>query len=243
MGEAGGEGMGGGMSPETKETLFRLIGALAQKGANLTLKNKGNQTVVDLMAQSRQGGGAKLMGPGQVKMSADRALFPPPSRLPGCSYVSFFVEKLAMAETYSEKLTAPFFRINIYSSKQQQVERTQVMTYPALQRGRSMWWGWTWHMQTPVEHLSPGSFAVLELVDRTKGPQAWALLHVDDSYVDSGSQTLEMYRYPLDLKLQRLEPADFFLTGDMWVTRASGVGGERKEGGRAGVSPLKIQAA
>ena len=243
MGEAGGEGMGGGMSPETKETLFRLIGALAQKGANLTLRNKGNQTVVDLMAQSRQGGGAKLMGPGQVKMSADRALFPPPSRLPGCSYVSFFVEKLAMAETYSEKLTAPFFRINIYSSKQQQVERTQVMTYPALQRGRSMWWGWTWHMQTPVEHLSPGSFAVLELVDRTKGPQAWALLHVDDSYVDSGSQTLEMYRYPLDLKLQRLEPADFFLTGDMWVTRASGVGGERKEGGRAGVSPLKTQAA
>lgn len=237
-----GEGMGGGMSPETKETLFRLIGALAQKGANLTLRNKGNQTVVDLMAQSRQGGGAKLTGPGQMKMSADRALFPSPSRLPGCSYVSFFVERLAMAEMKSEKMTAPFFKINVYSSKQQQVERTQVMTYPALQRGRSMWWGWTWHMQTPVEHLSPGSFAVLELMDRAKGPQAWALLHVDDSNVDSGSQTLEMYRYPLDLKLQRLEPADFFLTGDMWVTRATARGG--KEGTRAaGISPLKIQAA
>ncbi|GAB5034473.1 myosin-like protein [Nannochloropsis oceanica] len=236
------EAMGGGMSPETNETLFRLIGALAQKGANLTLRNKGNQTVVDLMAQSRQGGGAKLTGPGQTKMSADRALFPSPSRLPGCSYVSFFVERLAMAEMNSEKMTAPFFKINVYSSKQQQVERTQVMTYPALQRGRSMWWGWTWHMQTPVEHLSPGSFAVLELVDRAKGPKAWALLHVDDSHVDSGSQTLEMYRYPLDLKLQRLEPADFFLTGDMWVTRATAVG--EKEGSRAPrMSPLKIQAA
>ena len=223
------------MSPETKETLFRLIGALAHKGANLGLRNRVNQTVHDLMAQSSRGGAAKSLGVGQVKASATRALFLPPTRLPGCSYVSFFVEKLAMAETFSEKLSAPFLRLNVYSPKQHQVENGQTMTYPALQRGKSMWWGWTWHMQTPVEHLSPGSFAVIELVDRLKGPQAWALLHVDDSWVDSGSQNLEMYRFPVDLKLQRLEPADFFLTGDMWVTQAMGGG----MGSSAGSTPVK----
>jgi len=211
------------VAPENKDTAFRLIAALAQKGANLTLRNKSNQTVVDLMAESRQEG-TKLMGPGQVKMSADRTLFPPPFRLPACSYVSFFVEKLAMAETSQEKFPAPYIKISVFSAKQHLVERAQIITYPALVKGRSMWWGWTWNMQTPVEHLSPGSFAVLELIDRTRGPQAWALLHVTDTHVDSGLQTLEMYRYPLDLRLQRLEPADFFLTGDMRVTKAAPLG-------------------
>ena len=92
----------------------------------------------------------------------------------------------------------------------------------AVAKGRAMWWGWAWHMQTPVEHLSPGSFAVIELVDRLRGPQAWALLHVEDARVDSGPLNLEMYRCPVDLKLQRIEPGDFFLTGEMWVTRGAG---------------------
>jgi hypothetical protein len=223
-----------GMSTEVREALFRLIAALQQRGATLVLRNHVHKTVHDLMAQSRTvaaaaaaatGGPAalasKALAPGQVKAAATRALFlPPQQRLPGCSYVSFFVERLAMADPHgAERLSAPFLRFNVYSGKQHQVEPTQTMTSPAVQKGRTMWWGWAWHMQTPVEHLSPGSFAVIELIDRTRGPQAWALLHVDDSRVDSGPLNLEMYRCPVDLKLQRIEPGDFFLTGEMWVTR------------------------
>jgi len=218
------------MSAEVREALFRLIGALQQRGATLVMRNHVHKTVHDLMAQSRAvaaaavGGGASkamALAPGQVKAAATRALFlPPQQRLPGCSYVSFFVERLAMADPHgAERLSAPFLRFSVYSGKQHQVEPTQTMTSPAVQKGRAMWWGWAWHMQTPVEHLSPGSFAVIELVDRARGPQAWALLHVDDSRVDSGALNLEMYRCPVDLKLQRIEPGDFFLTGEMWVTR------------------------
>lgn len=154
----------------------------------------------------------------------------PPYRQPGVSYVQVFMEKLTMT---SERLSMPFLLITVYSPKGNVVEPPQRIGHPAIHRPGSIWWGTTWYMHTPVENLPPGAFVVIEFRDR-RGylkpgarksgdalPEdvliAWTVVHVDDGSVDTTSLNQEMYRPPVDLKLQRMEPAEQFLSGDLCV--------------------------
>ena len=201
----------------------KLLQLLCVKGADTALRNRLGYTVKEVSERRRPG--AALPNPPTQSLA--------PDRLPGCSYVSMMVEKLAM--TNGEKpLRSPCLVIHVHSAKQHKVETAHTMTQPAFSRSSYLWWGWTWHMQTPIEHLSPGSFAVFELRERCLNPKtqaweavglAWAVLHLDDSSIDSGAVNLEMYRFPVDLKLQRMEPASYFLSGEVLVTKAAGFSG------------------
>ena len=93
-------------------------------------------------------------------------------------------------------------------------------------------------MQTPVEHLPPGSIAVFEFYAAKAGPKAWAVIHLSDTRVDSTLvvDMWEMYATPVDLKLRKMEPANFFLQGEMWVSqdrKLGGGGGKGRARGRA----------
>jgi len=201
----------------------RLVTVLAKKGANLSLRNSMNTSVLELMKDSKELVALTKAG---VPEAADHfPLLLPPEKLSGCSYLSFMVEKLAM--TGMDQLKSPSLSMSVWSTKRHMVEAKQDVIYPAVIRNNFIWWGWTWHMQTPVENMAPGSVAVVELRDRrlnTKNGQlenmvlAWAVLHLDDNVVDSGNVNLEMYRAPVDLKLQRMEPADFFIGGEVCVS-------------------------
>ena len=68
-----------------------------------------------------------------------------------------------------------------------------------------------------MENLLPGSIVVIELKDhrvsskkssstREVASLAWAVVHMDDSSVNTGPVNLEMFSYPVDLKLQKMEP-------------------------------------
>ena len=206
----------------------KLSTVLAKKGANLSLRNSMNTSVLELMKDSKELVALTKAG---VPEAADHfPLLLPPEKLPGCSYMSFMVEKLAM--TGMDQLKSPSLSISVWSTKRHMVEARQDVIYPAVMRNNFIWWGWTWHMQTPVENMAPGSIAVVELRDRrlsTKTGQlenmvlAWAVIHLDDNVVDSNNVNLEMYRAPVDLKLQRMEPADFFVGGEICVSRLESV--------------------
>ena len=83
--------------------------------------------------------------------------------------------------------------------------------------------------QTPLENLDQGSFVVMELQNQppTTGRKqpapetiAWAPFRLESPYLHGREFNLEMYRGPVDLKLNRMEVIDLFVSGDILVTTA-----------------------
>jgi hypothetical protein len=51
----------------------------------------------------------------------------------------------------------------VYTTKGRLVEAPQEVHAPVIEQRQYVWWGWTWHMQTPIENLTPGSFATVRI--------------------------------------------------------------------------------
>lgn len=204
---------------------IRMAAALFKKGADLTLRNMICETVFMKVKNARD---LELLNKGSNASTEQyKPSFEAPVKLPSCSYVSIMLEKLSMGVL--EKLMFPFITVSVFTTKQHLVEAPQDIINPALTKTNSIWWGWCWHMQTPLENLSAGSLVLVELKDRRMNPKsnqvenmvvAWAVVHLDDSRIETKGESLEMFRAPVDLTLRKMEPADLFLQVDVSLTRA-----------------------
>ncbi|CAM9893951.1 unnamed protein product [Ectocarpus fasciculatus] len=124
----------------------------------------------------------------------------------------------------------PTLTVSVCSAKGQLVESAQEFDSPTLFSSMYLWWGRTWHMQTPLETLGPGSSMVFELRDiqgGSKKPICWGALPLDPDHLNTQPEKLSTYLAPVD-------PARL-----MAVAFGGGGGG----GGRGGLWPLRADAA
>ncbi|RHY35522.1 hypothetical protein DYB32_000028 [Aphanomyces invadans] len=138
-----------------------------------------------------------------------------PGHLRNSSYVSLYVDQVGLVHaaeyTHTEK--------NL-------VEKKQQVTSLPLAQSNAMFWGCTWHMQTPMENLPagnngtstaefdarwPGALVVIEIVSSTHHghlmpsspqygavhPVCWTFLHIDKRTATTSAFTSEMYGFRL----------------------------------------------
>ncbi|RLN77328.1 hypothetical protein BBJ28_00021527, partial [Nothophytophthora sp. Chile5] len=164
-----------------------------------------------------------------------------PGKLRHSSYVSLFVELVGLNQAAALASRRPRLLLSVLDAQQNLVEmRQQVSVQPAV-APNALVWGFTWHMQTPLENLPHGACVVLELATTsmtsssvasgdgatspTLGanvlvPECWTYLQVDQRTANSAPVTAEMYRYPVDVSSQHtLRPADAFLSGEMLISQ------------------------
>eukprot|EP00752_Nemacystus_decipiens_P004997 g4543.t3 len=127
-------------------------------------------------------------------------LLPAPTRLPGFTYVSVFLEALSVASAAG--MGNPSLSLSVFSAKGQLVEAAQNIDSPAFQTSSGLWWGRTWHMQTPLETLGSGSSMVFELRDGQGGSNnkaiCWGALPLDPDHLNTQPEQLTTYLAPTD---------------------------------------------
>jgi len=213
--------------------------ALVRKGTDMSIKNNEGQSALDLCTPDM----VQKLASGQFNTGDFQPLLAPPDKIANCSYVSLLVEKSSMQST--EKLARPFVRLTVYKvseHKHHVAETPQTLVEPCVTRPDYLWWGNTFHMQSPLENLSSGAVVLLELRDaglaREASPRgaasgssgggggadgepiAWAMLDVSKQTIDTKDcLQLEMYEYPVALKKKRLTPADLFISVDVMLSR------------------------
>lgn len=121
------------------------------------------------------------------------------------------------------------------------VEMRQQVSVQPVASSNALLWGFTWHMQTPLENLPHGACVVLEFATTSTSsvsptndgptsptlgasvlvPECWTYLQVDQRTANSTALTAEMYKYPVDLSSHNtLHRADAFLSGEMLISQA-----------------------
>ena len=141
--------------------------AMVKKGANLSIKNEEQQTALDLTHSEEE---VQALMVGQYNQSQRFELLPAPDKLTNCTYVSMFFDKLNMQST--DSLISPFLTLKVYLVKDKKftsAEEPQDIVEPAVTRGDYLWWGSTYHMQTPLENLTTGAVILVELKDVDDG--------------------------------------------------------------------------
>ncbi|KDO17795.1 hypothetical protein SPRG_16753 [Saprolegnia parasitica CBS 223.65] len=88
-----------------------------------------------------------------------------------------------------------------------------------------LWFGNTWHLQVPLEHMTEGCVAVFELLRydyHTDGPEVfcWTFFRLDLSKITSAPLTFEMYSPPVDPYSQILArmPGDSFFQAELNIS-------------------------
>ncbi|OWZ16867.1 Myosin [Phytophthora megakarya] len=170
-----------------------------------------------------------------------RFLAKQPGKVLNSSYVSLFVELIGLNDAVSLGDRRPRMVISVMDGQRNLVETRQQVSEQPVAASKALLWGFTWHMQTPLENLPHGACVVLELAttstsasptnDSTKSqtlgtsvlvPECWTYLQVDQRTANSAPITAEMYKYPVDLSSQNmLQRADAFLSGEMLISQAS----------------------
>ncbi|KAL3657187.1 hypothetical protein V7S43_017849 [Phytophthora oleae] len=164
-----------------------------------------------------------------------------PGKVLNSSYVSLFVELIGMNDVTSIGNRRPRIVLSVMDGQRNLVEMRQQVSVQPVPASNALLWGFTWHMQTPLENLPHGACVVLELattstssvsptgdgvVSPTLGasvlvPECWTYLQVDQRTANSAPITAEMYKYPMDLSSQNtLRRADAFLSGEMLISQA-----------------------
>eukprot|EP00903_Cladosiphon_okamuranus_P008594 g8243.t1 len=165
-------------------------------------------------------------------------LLPAPLKLPGFTYVSVFLEALSVASTAGMG-TKPFLSLSVLSAKGQLVETAQDIDSPEIKTASELWWGRTWHMQTPLETLGSGSTMVFELrvvQGGNKKTICWGALPLDPDHLNTQPEQLSTYLAPTDpVRLIRARDLDSSSTG----CYGAGAG----KGGSASSLPLRTDAA
>jgi hypothetical protein len=97
-----------------------------------------------------------------------------------------------------EQTSNPCVSISLYSSKLELVEASQDFVCPAVCTSVDMWWGYTYHMQTPLENIEDKCFLIVQFSqlfsssgDR-KSEQGWSALTINKATIDTGDAFFEL---------------------------------------------------
>lgn len=155
-----------------------------------------------------------------------------PGRIRHSSYVSVFVEHIGISNPHY--LSRPRIVISVLDSQRNLVEMKQQVSVQPVVLPSSLLWSITWHMQTPLENLPHGACVVFELtisptVSATSStpassaedfvPVCWTYIQVDQRTANCMPLNAEMYKYPMDLSLKKLQRVDAFINGDVLVSQ------------------------
>lgn len=155
-----------------------------------------------------------------------------PGKIRNSSYVSVFVEHIGISTP--QYLSRPRIIISVLDSQRNLVEMKQQVSVQPVVLPSSLLWSITWHMQTPLENLPHGACVVFELtisptVSATSStpassaddfvPVYWTYIQVDQRTANCMSLNAEMYKYPMDLSLKKLQRVDAFINGDVFVSQ------------------------
>ncbi|KAG7385203.1 hypothetical protein PHYPSEUDO_001745 [Phytophthora pseudosyringae] len=164
-----------------------------------------------------------------------------PGKVLNSSYVSLFVELIGLNDATFIGTRRPRIVISVMDGQHNLVEMRQQVSVQPVPAPNALLWGFTWHMQTPLENLPHGACVVLELATTSTSsvsptgdsaasptlgasvlvPECWTYLQVDQRTANSAPITSEMYKYPVDLSSQNtLHRADAFLSGEMLISQA-----------------------
>ncbi|ETP44036.1 hypothetical protein F442_09341 [Phytophthora nicotianae P10297] len=164
-----------------------------------------------------------------------------PGKVLNSSYVSLFVELIRLNNATSIGDRRPRIVISVMDGQRNLVEMRQQVSVQPVAASNALLWGFTWHMQTPLENLPHGACVVVELATTSASaappthdgatsptlgasvlsPECWTYLQVDQRTANSAPITAEMYKYPVDLSSQHtLHRADAFLSGEMLISQA-----------------------
>ncbi|KAJ8576171.1 hypothetical protein ON010_g3046 [Phytophthora cinnamomi] len=164
-----------------------------------------------------------------------------PGKVRHSSYVSLFVELIGLSDAGLVGARRPRIVISVMDGQRNLVEMRQQVSVQPVASSNALLWGFTWHMQTPLENLPHGACVVLELATTSTSsvsptndgptsptlgasvlvPECWTYLQVDQRTANSSALTAEMYKYPVDLSSQNtLRRADAFLSGEMLISQA-----------------------
>ncbi|CAN0006552.1 unnamed protein product, partial [Ectocarpus sp. 6 AP-2014] len=147
---------------------------------------------------------------------------PAPAKLLGFTYVSVFLETLVVAS--AADIGKPTLTVSVFSAKGKLVESAQELDSPTLFSSMYLWWGRTWHMQTPLETLGPGSSMVFELRDIQGGSKkaiCWGALPLDPDHLNTQPEKLSTYLAPVDpARLMAVAFGSGGRGGGFWPLRA-----------------------
>lgn len=135
---------------------FDLVETLMKRGADPTVKNLEDKTPVEIAEEDDL---KEILDPAThaIKDDSRLILLKPPSRLPASTYVSVFIGAVAVAT--GPIMETPHFNLYVLDFKGDVVGSYQNTPNSLIQAGGNYWWfGNTWHLQTPLEHLKDGMF-------------------------------------------------------------------------------------
>ncbi len=190
-----------------------LMRALIQKGGNPSVLSEGEMNTVEDMAEGRPG------SPGSPRLMP---LLPSPGKLPRLTYLTFYFEKTTMAST--DNIKKPAMCLSIYHPGGERISCEQDISQPVLCRPTYFLWSSQWHVQVPLENLSPGCLAIMEMRETQSYPHKtilWGVYHLNKASITSGNLCMEMYQPPVDISLKTMQPADVFLSTDLLLTSAA----------------------
>uniref|UniRef100_M4BXS7 Myosin-like protein n=1 Tax=Hyaloperonospora arabidopsidis (strain Emoy2) TaxID=559515 RepID=M4BXS7_HYAAE len=202
---------------------YDLVETLMKRGADSSIKNLKGLSAVEIAEEDdlkeilnpanhawkaeEASGADEEAQPDRAALVENRArltpsLFPPPDRLHDSTYVSVFLGAVAVATC--PIMETPHFNLYIMDYKGAIVDTAQRTPKSLIQSGGNYWWfGNTWYLQTPLEHLKDGSVAVMELRHRSLVTQevevgCWTFFHLDVSKITTAPASFEMYAPPVD---------------------------------------------
>ncbi|KAL4094393.1 hypothetical protein PRIC1_010054 [Phytophthora ramorum] len=199
-------------------TANSLLAALLKRPNKLTRRLSASEEELPLLFLIKQ--------PGKVRHS---------------SYVSLFVELIGLNDAASLGSRRPRIVISVMDGQRNLVEMRQQVSVQPVAASNALLWGFTWHMQTPLENLPHAACVVIELASTSTSsvsptddgvtsptlgasvlvPECWTYLQVDQRTANSAPLTAEMYKYPVDLSSRNtLRRADAFLSGEMLISQA-----------------------
>ncbi|ETV95393.1 hypothetical protein, variant 1 [Aphanomyces invadans] len=148
-----------------------LVESLLKKGALTTIANNAGLTPLDCATEQST---KDLLAPGAiVSVPQDRFNLLPrptgPNKVNNATYVSVLLSAVAIAGAV---MLTPHFRIYVMDVRGNIVDTPQYTPDALIQDGPSLWFGNTWHLQVPLEHMTEGCVAVFELLRYACTPSA-----------------------------------------------------------------------
>ncbi len=193
-----------------------LVRALIQKGGDPSVLTVDEVNDMNNIMEGIADGGI-----GSPKSPHLMPLLPSPEMLQRLTYLTFYLEKTTMACT--DSIQKPAMCLSIYHPGGERISSEQDISRPILCRPTYFLWSSQWHVQVPLENLSPGCLAVMEMRETQSYPHktiVWGVYHLNKANITSSDLCMEMYQPPVDMSLKLMHPADVFLSADLLLTSA-----------------------
>ncbi|GAB9467267.1 hypothetical protein Gpo141_00004619 [Globisporangium polare] len=227
-----------GLSVAELEEAQRLKASLAKNAISSvgcsSNSSSSSSTVSRLSSFRKKATGASSSASSSTERDDTPVLFllKQPGRIRHSSYVSVFVEHIGISNP--QYLSRPRIVVSVLDSQRNLVEMKQQVSVQPVVLPSSLLWSITWHMQTPLENLPHGACVVFELtisptvsaMSSTPAssaedfvPVCWTYIQVDQRTANCMPLNAEMYKYPMDLSLKKLQRVDAFINGDVLISQ------------------------